>query len=224
MPRTARQVIADLPHHVVQRGNRKQDVFFTEEDYRAYLAILKEVSEAHGIAVDAYCLMRNHVHLVVTPSGDKGLRPISEVNRRYTRYLNKKMGWTGHLWQGRFSSYPMDERYAYEAVRYVELNPVRAGLCPHPTNYRWSSARQRVGKDGGRDLAIATAAYLAVEDWNGYWHEAITKDAATALFEANEQRQAPLGIPQQGQTQPSVDAAAAAFWDSLNQTVPSGTL
>lgn len=178
MPKAARQIIPNMPHHLIQRGNRRQDVFFGPDDYRMYLALMREQSELVGdFIIHAYCLMQNHVHLIVTPTHELGLRRIGEAHRRYTRYINKKKDWRGYLWQGRFSSYPMDEAYAYEAVRYVELNPVVAGICKHPAEYRWSSARQRIGKDSSGDFKVTALPtnQFAVEDWERYWAEALSR-------------------------------------------------
>ncbi len=177
MPKIARTVVPDMPHHVIQRGNRRQDVFFEADDYRMYLALMRQQAESGEFSIYAYCLMQNHVHLIVAPHDIGGLRRIGEAHRRYTRYINKKKDWRGYLWQGRFSSYPMDEAYAYEAVRYVELNPVVAGICQHPSAYRWSSARQRLGKDSGGDYKVAPfpTSQLAVADWESYWLEALNR-------------------------------------------------
>lgn len=177
MPKAARQIVPNMPHHLIQRGNRRQDVFFGADDYRMYLTLMREQAESGDFVLNAYCLMQNHVHLIVTPTHAQGLRKIGEAHRRYTRYINKKQGWRGYLWQGRFSSYPMDEAYAYEAVRYVELNPVVAGICRHPAEYRWSSARQRIGKDSGGDFKVTALpiGQLAVEDWEQYWMEALSR-------------------------------------------------
>src|ERR1043166_6801488 len=174
MPRQARIIIPDAPHHVIQRGNRRQDVFFDDEDYRLYLSLLRQACMETGIAVLAYCLMTNHVHLVLIPSADHGLRPVGEVHRRYTRAINMKKDWRGYLWQGRFGSYPMDEPYFYEAVRYVELNPVRAGLCAHPCDYRWSSARQRLGApEAAADFKVTP--FASVGDWEEYWQDGMSR-------------------------------------------------
>jgi putative transposase len=185
MPRQARIVIPDVSHHVIQRGNRRQDVFFGEEDYKTYLSLLGEICEKTRLRVQAYCLMSNHVHLVVAPSEEFGLRPIGEAHRRYTLYMNMKKDWRGYLWQGRFGSYPMDESYCYEAVRYVELNPVRAGLCDHPCDYRWSSARQRVNRAGAKgDFKVAPC--LAIDDWETYWQDGLLKYEMIKQFDDNE--------------------------------------
>lgn len=136
---------------MTQRGNRRQDTFFCEEDYEAYVELMAEWCGRNGVEVWAYCLMPNHVHLVAVPRSEEGLRrAIGEAHRRYTRRVNFREGWRGHLWQGRFASYPMDERYLLGAVRYVENNPVRAGLVEMPGEYAWSSARAHLsGADDG---------------------------------------------------------------------------
>ncbi len=195
MPRTARLVLPGIAHHLVQRGNRRQDVFFEEQDYLAYLALLRYLFAEAETRLLAYCLMPNHVHIIATPSDAGGLRCFGEVNKRYTYKINKRMGWKGFLWQSRFSSWPMDERYLYEALRYVELNPVRAKLCGHPADYRWSSARQRLpsGK-GTQDLRVCPPPAM-VDDWEKYWAEGLEKNDVIETLRKNESRQSFLGIP-----------------------------
>ena len=110
MARLARVVAPGFPHHVTQRGNRRQTTFFLDDDYRAYLSLMAEWCGRHGAHVWAYCLMPNHVHLIVVPEAADGLRrAIGEAHRRYTRLINFREGWRGHLWQERFASFPMDE-------------------------------------------------------------------------------------------------------------------
>lgn len=141
MPRLARVVAPHIPFHVIQRGNRRQETFFSDDDYREYLRLLKEWCGKCDVEIWAYCLMPNHVHLILVPrSSDGFMKAIRETHRRYTRHVNFQKGWRGYLWQGRFSSYPMDERYLIAAARYVELNPVKAGLVRSAGEYRWSSA------------------------------------------------------------------------------------
>ena len=141
MSRIGRIVIPGIPHHVTQRGNRKEKVFFEDGDYARYLAFLKEGAEKSGTSVWAYCLMPNHVHLICAPSHADGLRAmLADSHRRYTKFINWRQGWTGHLWQGRFGSYPMDENHLAEAARYVLVNPVRAGLCKLAEDWPHSSA------------------------------------------------------------------------------------
>ena len=142
MARLARVVAPGLPHHVTQRGNRRQQTFFCDEDYQCYVDLMAQFCKAEQVEIWAYCLMPNHVHLIAVPQSGDGLgRAIGEAHRRYTRMVNFREGWRGHLWQGRFSSFVLDERYLLTAARYVELNPVRAGLVNSPRQYRWSSAR-----------------------------------------------------------------------------------
>ncbi|MEX2164157.1 MAG: transposase [Sulfuricaulis sp.] len=146
MPRLARTVFARVPHHVTQRGNRREKVFFTDADRTAYLDWLKEYCQQHRVDVLAYCLMTNHIHLVVVPETDHGLeRVLKPLHMRYAQRINQARGWKGHLWQGRFFSSPLDEPYLWAAVRYVERNPVRAKMVRKAENYRWSSAGGHCG-------------------------------------------------------------------------------
>jgi len=122
MARIGRVVATGLPHHITQRGNRRQQTFFSEEDYREYITLMSEWCKHCNVEIWAYCLMPNHVHLVAVPASEDDLRrAIGEAHRRYTRYINFLKGWRGYLWQGRFSSYPMDETYLLAAARYIEL-------------------------------------------------------------------------------------------------------
>lgn len=151
MPRTARIVIPSLHYHVTQRGNRRQQIFFDEEDYRAYLSLLAHFAERHGLDVQAYCLMPNHVHLIGLPQHSTSLAgALRDAHAAYARRLNGRREWTGHVWQGRFFSCPMDGPHLYMAARYVELNPVRAGLVGSAAAWPWSSARAHLaGRDDG---------------------------------------------------------------------------
>ena len=131
---------------MTQRGNRRQQTFFRLEDYALYLELMGQWCGEHGMQVWAYCLMPNHVHLIAVPHSADGLRrAIGEAHRCYTRQINFREGWRGHLWQGRFASFVMDEPCLLATARYVELNPVRAGLVTGPNKYPWSSARSPDG-------------------------------------------------------------------------------
>jgi len=155
MARLARIVVPDVAHHVTQRGNRRQPVFFSDEDYAAYRELVAASCRARGVACLAWCLMPNHVHLILRPADPDGLRAaLAEAHRRYSRRINFAHGWTGYLWQGRFASYPMDDAHLLTAVRYVELNPVKAKLAARAEDWAWSSARAHVrGRaDGFTDL------------------------------------------------------------------------
>jgi len=149
MARIARVVIPTVPHHITQRGVRGMETFFDDEDYNTYIKLMREWCVSYGLEVWSYCLMPNHVHLVVVPEHEDSLaRGIGEAHRRYTRHINFKKGWKGYLWQGRFASFPMDEDYLLAACRYVELNPVRAKVVKRPEDYQWSSARAHLlGED-----------------------------------------------------------------------------
>jgi len=140
--RLARVVVPIVPHHVTQRGNRRQRTFFQDSDYELYKQLLAAWCSRRQVAVWAYCLMPNHVHLILTPKDPKGLaRAVGEAHRRYTLTVNAREGWRGYLWQGRFASFPMDPTHLMNAVRYVLLNPVRAGLTKEATDWPHSSAR-----------------------------------------------------------------------------------
>jgi putative transposase len=168
MARLARVVVPDVPHHVTQRGNRSQRTFFSDDDYAYYLGLMAESCAEQGVVCLAWCLMPNHVHLLLTPSDTDGLaRAVSEVHRRYTRHVNGREGWSGFLWQGRFASCPMDEPHLLMAARYVELNPVKAGLAARPEDWRWSSARAHLA---GNDDELATVGPLLdlVPDWRAH--------------------------------------------------------
>ena len=142
MPRLARIVVPTLPHHVTQRGNRRGQVFFNEDDYRFYRDRLFEAADKVDCSIWCWCLMPNHVHLVLVPSGRDGLRAtLAEAHRQHTKRINARLGVTGHLWQGRYGSVVMDEGHLEQAVRYVSLNPVRAGLVDKAHHWRWSSVR-----------------------------------------------------------------------------------
>jgi putative transposase len=142
MARLPRAIAPGFPHHVTQRGNRRLLTFLCVDDYLLYLALLAEWCGRYHVEIWAYCLMPNHVHLVLVPETADGLRrAIGEAHRRYTLEINRREGWRGHLWQGRFASFVMDDRYLLAAARYVELNPVRAGLVARAEDHPWSSAR-----------------------------------------------------------------------------------
>jgi putative transposase len=175
MPRLSRTVFAGVPHHITQRGNRREDIFFTEEDREAYLSWLKEYCEKFGVEILAYCLMTNHIHLVAVPSADDGLqRVLKPLHMRYAQRINRSRGWKGHLWQGRFFSSPLDEAYLWAAVRYVERNPVRAGMVSRAEDYRWSSAAAHCGKQLDsllNPVSGLSRKFSEIEDWSAWLAE-----------------------------------------------------
>jgi putative transposase len=147
--RLARIVVPGLPHHVTQRGNRREPIFFEDGDHEIYRDLLAEQARQAKVEVWAYCLMPNHVHLILTPTTTEGLgRAVGEAHRRYTNFVNARGRWTGHLFQSRFASVAMDEAHLMAAARYVSLNPVRARLAARAQDWPWSSVRAHLaGKD-----------------------------------------------------------------------------
>jgi putative transposase len=142
MARLPRMVLPGIPHHVTQRGNRRERTFFEDGDYALYLDLLAQAAARHGVEVWSYCLMPNHVHIVAVPRDEDALgRTFRDVHRRYTGFVNTRMRVTGHLWQGRFSSVAMDEAHLIAALRYVALNPVRARLVARAQDWPWASTR-----------------------------------------------------------------------------------
>jgi putative transposase len=184
MPRQSRVVIPGVPHHVTQRGNRRLQTFFSDDDYFAYLTWIAAGCRAAGVTVLAYCLMPNHVHLVLVPSDAGGLRrALADAHRRYSSIINLRNGWRGHLWQERFHSFPLDDDHLIAAVRYVELNPVRARLVTTPEAWRWSSAPAHVA---GRGDALIRPALPPPLDAVGPWVDFLA--AGLAPDEAEQQR------------------------------------
>jgi putative transposase len=194
MPRAARLVVPGIAHHVTQRGNRRQRTFFAEADYALYLKLLRFWCGKAGTAVWAWCLMPNHVHLVLVPARPDGLgAALAPVHRHYSWQINQREGWRGFLWQCRFASAPMDEAHLHACLRYVELNPVRAGLVERPEQWRWSSARAHLGLagDGLTDLA---AGRERIDDWRAFLDSGLG-DGERDAIRAGERTGRPLGGP-----------------------------
>lgn len=141
MPRRARMYLPGLPYHVVQRGNNREPCFIEPENYHFYLKLWKTLSRRYGVSVHAYCLMTNHIHFLVTPGTETAISTTMKVvGSRYAQYINLKYNRTGTLWEGRHrSSLVQTDQYLLRCMRYIELNPVRAGMVNRPEEYRWSS-------------------------------------------------------------------------------------
>jgi len=192
MARIARVVAEHYPHHITQRGNRRQDTFFCDDDYRYYIQLMAEWCDKCGVTIWAYCLMPNHVHLIAVPESEDGLRrAIGEAHRRYTRHINFREQWRGHLWQGRFASFLMDEKYLLTATRYIELNPVRAGLVSIPEEYPWSSAKAHM-KGRNDDLVKVQPLLRMVDDWRQFLSGDVS-DEEYELLQRHERTGRPLG-------------------------------
>lgn len=188
----ARVVAAGYPHHIVQRGNRRQQIFFTDNDYLTYIGLMSEWCGRCGVDVWCYCLMPNHTHLIVVPGKAETLRTaIGEAHRRYSRMINFREGWRGYLWQGRFLSFIMDENHLLAAARYIELNPVRAHLVDNPGDYRWSSYKAHL--KAADDTLVKVAPLLSMAGpWDVFIQQPISKDVMKRIKQ-HERTGRPLG-------------------------------
>lgn len=195
MARIARVVVPGVPHHVTQRGNRRQKVFFSKQDYSDYLTLVQHYCKLHKTEVWGYCLMPNHVHLAMIPISEDGLRKtLAEAHRRYTRMIHFRYNWRGYLWQGRFASFPMDENHLLAAIKYIELNPVRAGLCTNASDWPWSSANAHI--NGIDDQLVKVSPMLErVNNWNEYLGSPTDPENAT-LIRKHSKTGRPLGSDQ----------------------------
>jgi putative transposase len=163
MPRRARLILHNIPHHIIQRGNNHSACFYADEDYQFYLEWLFEYAQLYDCSVHAYVLMTNHVHLLVTPSLPDALGEMMKcLGQRYVQYINRTYKRSGTLWEGRFRScIAQSEHYALACYRYIELNPVRAEMVEHPADYHWSSYRSNVQGSYEEGL-VAHPVYLSL--------------------------------------------------------------
>ena len=167
MPRLPRLVLPGFPHHLTQRGNRRQNVFFEDPDQQYFWDLLSRYSTLHGVEIWSYCLMRNHFHLVALPHSRSGLSScLHDLDGRYAQYVNRKYELNGHLWQDRFFGCVLDSTHLWNAIRYVEQNPVRAGLVKLAEDYRWSSAAARCGLRADRVLTPGFPPPGLIPDWS----------------------------------------------------------
>jgi putative transposase len=177
MSRVTRVVVPGFPHHVTQRGNRRADVFVTDADREAYLHFLRTYSQKRGLSVWAYCLMSNHVHLVVVPAREKSLSEgLRDAHTVYAMNFNERTQLSGHVWQGRFHSCVLDNAHLWAAVRYVELNPVRAGMAERAQDYPWSSAAAHCGLRRDPLLSPGLPLVDAIPDWPDWLNEPIENE------------------------------------------------
>ena len=168
MARIARIVVPGYPHHITQRGNRRQQTFFNDGDYQTYIELMSHWCRKYAVEIWGYCLMPNHIHAVVIPSDESGLAThFRALHSGYAKYINASRGWKGHLWQERFFSAVMDETHTLCALRYVEMNPVRAGLCDRPEEWRWSSVHANLG-DRSDGITDTNTTRKIVPDWRSY--------------------------------------------------------
>jgi putative transposase len=186
MPRQPRYNLPGLPQHVIQRGNNRQAVFFDDGDYQRYLSDLNEIATDTVCQIHAFVLMTNHVHLLMTPTVANGISKLMQgLGRRYVAYINHVYQRTGTLWEGRYkASLVAEDNYLLACMRYIELNPVRAGMVEHPGDYRWSSYRYNAyGKSCGltitehdRHLALAGAVDERQHCYRELFHNALDRD------------------------------------------------
>jgi putative transposase len=201
MPRSPRPVIPGQPLHIIQRGNNRMPTFFCTEDFDYYLRVVGEATRRVGCSLHAYVLMSNHVHLLVTPHDAQGAaRMMQAIGRRYVRYVNKRHGRTGTLWEGRFRSTLIDsESYFLACSRYVELNPVRAGIVCDPAAYRWSSFCCNALSEADA-LITPHPAYLALaarpaEGYRALFAEHLDTDIVEAIRQASRSGAVLAGAP-----------------------------
>lgn len=195
MARLARVVAPGYPHHIIQRGNRRQQTFFSDNDYLAYIELMAEWCKHCGVEIWCYCLMPNHTHLIAVPSDKDSLASaIGEAHRRYARMVNFREGWRGYFWQGRFSSFILDDNYLLAATRYIELNPMKAKLVSDPIDYRWSSYKAHLeGKD---DKLVKVKPLLTrISNWKDFIKEPVSDIKIENLLK-HERTGRPLGNDQ----------------------------
>lgn len=192
MPRTARIIYPGVPHHITQRAVQQREVFGGVDDLRLYYSLMKKYSKKEDVAIHAYCLMPNHVHMVLTPSRETALSKfVGGLHRDFAFKKNQTMSWSGHLWQDRYYSTPLDEAHAITAVRYIELNPLRAGIVTNPVDYDYSSARTHAG--------LRAEELLQPADWlptDSVWMELLESGMMQEeidLLRNHTQRGVPLG-------------------------------
>ena len=189
-------VLEGVPVHVTQRGNRRQDVFFESTDRLIYLRKLREHSSRHGLDILGYCLMTNHVHLLAIPQSlDSLAKTLARTHYEYARWVNLQRGWAGHVWQNHYFSCPLDGTHLWEALRYVERNPVRAGLVEHASEWRWSSAAAHLGRGdstGLLDLTLWRQHYSPAQ-WNEVLESGLAAEALAARIREATATGRPLG-------------------------------
>ncbi len=182
MARIARVVIPGIPHHVTQWGDRDEDIFYSDDDRRRYLELLKEYSNEFGLDILAYCLMKNHVHLVTIPlEPDSLAETLKRAHLRYAQHVNWTHGWTGRLWQGRFFSCALDGDYKWVAIRHVERNPVRLKLVRKAEIYPWSSAPGHTGHRRDPLLSRYLEKRSGIADWSKWLRQHDDKKAIERL-------------------------------------------
>jgi len=194
MPKMARLVVPGVAHHVTQRGNRRQDVFFSDADRQIFLQLIFQYLAQFGLQILSYCLMKNHTHFICIPSRKNTLALVFKpVHTRYAQYQNHLQATSGHLWQGRFRSCPMDDSHLWAAIRYVERNPVRAGIVSRAEDFPWSSAAAHCGLKTDPLLSPLPETHLpAISNWSE-WLIHTEEEAMVALLRKHTRTGRPVG-------------------------------
>ena len=193
MSRVARIVVPGFAHHITQRGNRNMDVFERSDDHLAYLRFLKQYTEKYGLSIYAYCLMPNHIHLVAVPGDERALgKALRDTHTVYAMHFNTRTAISGHVWQGRFFSCPLDEQHLWAAVRYVERNPVAAGMVERAEQYRWSSAAAHCGFCKDDLLSVDFPPTGVITDWSA-WLAQPDEETVTAYIHQQTRTGRPCG-------------------------------
>jgi putative transposase len=179
---------------VTQRGNRRQQTFFSDADYQAYMDLMRHWCGKKGVDIWGYCIMPNHVHLIAVPENKEALRLANgEAHRRYTRMVNFRQGWRGHLWQGRFASYVMQERYLLVCIGYIEMNPVRSGLVDQPEQWCWSGASAHMARKDDSLVNVLPLLDMVGEDWKDFLLKAELDRHGQETLRRHERTGRPLG-------------------------------
>lgn len=198
MARLARVVAVDVPHHVTQRGNARQFMLASDSERMVYLDLLRQAVQLHPLSVIGYCLMSNHVHLVVVPHKAEALASaLKQAHGQYASYWNASHASSGHVWQGRYYSCPLDQAHLWEALRYAELNPVRAGMVAAPETWPWSSVAAHCGT-AEPDVCLAMETWRqrwSVSSWRSFLGAGETESGLAALRQCTHTGR-PLGTPE----------------------------
>lgn len=196
MVRAARIVVPGMTYHVTQQGNNKQVVFFAESDKRVYLDLLHEQGQHFGFRVDGYCLMANHVHIIGVPAHEDSLaKGVGRTNFMFAQYIHREYDRSGHFWQNRFFSCPMDEVYTLKALCYVEQNPVRAGIVKNACAYPWSSAAAHCGVSPAHPVLDLSTwhTFMPADVWREILDTFSDNDNAFEAIRRNTRTGRPLG-------------------------------
>lgn len=195
MPRVARLVVPGLIHHVTERGNNQERVFVTDADRLEYLDRLRFFCPQAEVQVYGFCLMTNHVHLLLRPANDDSLaRLIRRAHSEYSAYFNQQYGRCGHLWHNRFFSCPLEGGHVLNALRYVDRNPVRAGIAHHPADWPWSSAKAH-SENTQDEFRLLCLDWRTWREWPADWRQFLTSEDAPAdrLIRTATKSSRPLG-------------------------------